>query len=183
MRVILHMAAALSLVVAPALAEETSYARGGETLFTFDAPAGWTLAKTPEIDPAAMPEGENPIPPLITLRPPGEQRIMWGALWSPDYLTDLAETDSWLDGLLPRLMDWPEVKIREPRDVGGLPAEVATGSGERNGRMLDFALGAVQIAEGRVAVAAFIGEPGAFDRHEHVLVALFESIRAAETIR
>ena len=80
----------------------------------------------------------------------------------------------------PRLLDDPQVGYRDERTVNGRPARIFSGTGTRTGRDFDFVFAVVQIAPKRIAVAAFVGEPGIFDRYEAQLIDLLDSVVAAE---
>ena len=108
---------------------------------------------------------------------------MWTGLWSPPGVEDFAEARDYLRRLGPRLLDSPQVGYRDARNVNGRPARIFSGTGTRTGRDFDFVFAVVQIAPDRIAVAAFVGEPGIFDRYEAQLVDLLDSVVPAEAAR
>lgn len=165
----------LSLSTA-ATAGTVDYATGGGTLFHFDAPDGWEVVKGFEVSAAEMPEGTPPAPRVVSLLPPEETRIMWTGLWSPPEVGTFAEARDYLGKAVPRLLADPEVTYRDTRTVGGREARVWSGVGTRGPRDMDFSIAAIRIAAGRIVLAAFIGEPEAWDRHQAELTAVLNSI-------
>ena len=166
-----------------ASAGTVEYVSQGTPIFRFDVPDDWQFRIGPDVPAAEMPEGITPAPRVISVRPPGEDGVMWTGLWSPPGVEDFAEAREYLRRLGPRLVDGPQVGYRDERSVNGRPARIFSGTGTRMGREFDFVFAAVQIAPGRIAVAAFIGEPGIFDRYEAQLVDLLDSVKPAEAVR
>ena len=174
----LTIAFVLAMLALPATAEPVSYVTEGRTLFSFDAPDGWGVERGLEVNAAEMPEGVPPAPRLVSLLPPDEPEIMWTGLWAPEDVADFAQARTYIKELGPRLLEAPEVTFQESRVINGLRARVFSGVGFRDGRDMDFAMVAIQVAADQVAFAVFIGEPGAYDRHEAQLIGVLNSIRA-----
>ena len=159
-----------------ATAGTVSYAIGDATLFHFDAPEGWEVVQGFEVTAAEMPEGTPPAPRVVSLLPPEEDRIMWTGLWSPPEVGTFAEAREYLGKAVPRLLADPEVTYRDTRTVGGREARIWSGVGTRGTRDMDFSIAAIRIAPGRIVLAAFIGEPEAWDSHQPELTAILNSI-------
>jgi len=166
-----------------ASAGTVEYASQGTPIFRFDVPDDWQFRIGPDVPATEMPEGTSPAPRVISVRPPGEDAVMWTGLWSPPGVEDFAEARDYLRRLGPRLLDAPEVGYRDTRSVGGRAARIFSGTGTRMGRDFDFVFAVVQLAPERIAIAAFIGEPGIFDRYEPQLVALLDSVEPVEAVR
>jgi hypothetical protein len=171
---------AAGLLLAPAVhGRSIDYVSQGMQLFRFEVPDDWQFRVGAEVPAAEMPAGLTPAPRVISVRPPGEDGVMWTGLWSPPAVRNFAEARDYLRRLGPRLLDRPQVGYSDARTVNGRPARVFSGTGSRAGRAFDFVFAIVQIAPERVAIAAFIGEPGIFDRHEEALVGLLHTMEAA----
>jgi hypothetical protein len=164
-------------------AATVEYVSQGAPIFRFDVPDDWQFRIGPDVPAADMPQGTSPAPRVISVRPPGEDGVMWTGLWSPPGVESFADARDYLRRLGPRLMDGPQVGYRNERSVNGRPARIFSGTGTRMGRDFDFVFAVVQIAPGRIAVAAFIGEPGIFDRYEAQLVDLLDSLEPVEAVR
>ena len=166
-----------------ASAATVEYVSQGAPIFRFDVPDDWQFRIGPDVPAAEMPEGTSPAPRVISVRPPGEDGVMWTGLWSPPGVEDFAGARDYLRRLGPRLLDDPQIGYRDARSVNGRPARIFSGTGTRTGRDFDFVFAVVQIAPDRIAVAAFVGEPGIFDRYEAQLVDLLDSVKPAEAVR
>jgi hypothetical protein len=166
-----------------ASAATVEYVSQGAAIFRFDVPEDWQFRVGPDMPAAEMPEGMSPAPRVISVRPPGEDGVLWTGLWSPPGVQDFGEARDYLRRLGPRLLDDPQVGYTDERSVDGRPARIFSGTGTRTGRAFDFVFAAVQITPDRIAIAAFIGEPGIFDRYEAQLVDLLDSLEPAEAAR
>jgi hypothetical protein len=167
-----HAAAAVTVV----------YETQGRVLFSFAVPDHWQVLTGFEVDPSMMTDGRTPKARIVSAIPRVEaERVMWTGLWAPPQVQRLDETADYLARVSPRLMADPHVTFREERVINGQQARIVSGTGIRDERELDFALVAIQIAVDRVAFAAFIGEPDAFDRHEDELIAMMNSISAVKS--
>lgn len=174
------LAAAL-LVAAPAAAEGTpvTYTAGGDAIFVFDAPDGWTLRTGVDVPPEAMPAGTVPAPRVISLMPGDEDGAMWAGFWSPPGVSTLAEADAYLERLAPTMIsDWSGLSQEDAR-VAGASARIHRGEGARAGRPVHGQFAAVALGGGRIAVAAFIGAPEARAAHEAELSAALGSVAPA----
>jgi hypothetical protein len=180
MALLLVPALAGAVLGPPASAETVEYVSQDSPIFRFDVPEDWDFRIGPDVPTAEMPEGTSPAPRVISVRPPGEDGVMWTGLWSPPGVENFAEARDYLRRLGPRMLDEPQVGYSDQRSVNGRPARIFSGTGTRMGRVFDFVFGVVQVAPERVVVAAFIGEPGIFDRYEAELVALLDSVEPAE---
>ncbi len=167
---------AMLLQASGALARPVDYVSQGTPVFRFDVSDDWQYRIGPDVPVSEMPKGTTPAPRVISVRPPGEDGIMWTGLWVPPGVESIADARAYLQRLGPRLLDAPQVGHSDRRSVNGRPAQVFSGTGTRTGRDFDFVFAVVELAPGRVAVAAFVGEPGIFDRYEEALVDLLNSV-------
>ncbi|SEA53209.1 hypothetical protein [Rubrimonas cliftonensis] len=178
--VLFAVAASSSVAVAQGL--PVTYVTQGAAIFTFAAPEGWTLRTGVDTSPDEMPEGVVPAPRVVSLMPEAGDGDMWVGLWSPPAIDGLDAAGAYLDALKTGVMD--EAEVAETRDiaVGGLPGRLYLGEGARAGRPLSFSIATVDLGA-RVAVAAFIGDPGAREAHRDALAATLDSIAPAEAGR
>jgi hypothetical protein len=106
---------------------------------------------------------------------------MWSGLWSPTTIGRLDELEDYLALLAPQLLSDVRVTFRDERLINGRESRIVSGTGTKDGRDLDFALVAIQVAGDRVAMAAFIGQPEIYDRYDGELIGIMNSIRAVES--
>ena len=93
----------------------------------------WQFRIGPDVPAAEMPDGLTPAPRVISVRPPGEEGVMWTGLWSPPGVRDFAAARDYLRRLGPRLLEDPEVGYRDTRTVNDRPSRVFSGTGSRWG--------------------------------------------------
>ncbi len=160
---------------------QVTYETQGEALFSFSAPDDWQLLTGFEVAPGDMEAGVTPAPRIVSLLPQEDsERIMWTGFWAPQGVEDLDTAWEYLRRVAPRLLEDAEVTFRDQRTINGQAAEVFSGSGIKEGKSVDFAVAAVQVTASRVAFAAFIGEPEAYDRYEDELVGVLYSMTGVE---
>lgn len=176
------LAAAASPFAAAAQGLPVTYVTQGAAVFSFAAPEGWTLRTGVDASTEEMPAGVVPAPRVVTLMPDEGDGDMWVGLWSPPAIDDLDAAGAYLDLLKTGVMDAAEVAETREIAVGDRPGRLYVGEGARAGRPLSFSIATVDLGA-RVAVAAFIGDPGARETHRDALAATLNSIAPAEAGR
>ncbi len=171
-----------ALFAVSAQAEEFVYQTRGTDLFSFDVPDGWEILDGFELPQGELVDGDVPSPKVVSIRPPEEVGVMWTGFWSPVRLSNISGAKPWMERVIPYLLAAPENLYYDRRTVGGKPTRFYSGQGVRGGRDFDYAFAIIQISPDRVAVAAFIGEPDAYDRHEQELIGVLRSITATEAM-
>jgi hypothetical protein len=168
-----------SIIVAkPVLADITViYETQGQNLFRFQVPDDWEIRPGFEVDPSTLEDAKDPVARIISLLPQEEKLATWTALWAPTGVAKLSDAKKYFTDVAPRLLTDAQINFREDREINGRPGRIVSGTGSRNERDFDFALVAIQIAEDRVAFAAFIAEPEAYDRHEKAMIGVLNSIK------
>ncbi|WP_424928491.1 hypothetical protein [Amaricoccus tamworthensis] len=184
MRILSRIAACTftALFAVSVQAEEFVYETRGANLFSFDVPDGWEVLEGVEVPEAQAADGTPLSPKVVSIRPPDEEGVMWTGFWSPVRLSSISGAKSWMERVIPYLLAEPENLYYDRRTVGGKPTRFYSGQGVRDGRDFDYAFAIIQISPDHVAVAAFIGEPDAYDRHEQELIGVLRSIAATEAM-
>ena len=172
------LAVAGTLITAnPAFADVTViYETQGQNLFRFQVPDDWEIRPGFEVDPSEIADDKDPVARIVSLLPVEEKLATWTALWAPTGVTQLSETKRYFSDVAPRLLTDVQINFREDRQINGRPGRIVSGTGMRNDRDFDFAIVAIQINDNRVALAAFIAEPEAYDRHEKAMIGVLNSI-------
>ncbi|MEH6544855.1 MAG: hypothetical protein V7701_00395 [Sneathiella sp.] len=179
MRCVVMLAMASGMVTAnPVFADVTViYETQGQNLFRFQVPDDWEIRPGFEVDPSVLEDNKDPVARIVSLLPQEEKLVMWTALWAPTGVALLSEAKEYIQDVAPRLLSDVQITFRDDRTINGREGRVVSGTGIRNDREFDFALVAIQINSNRVAFAAFIGEPEAYDRHEKALIGVLNSIK------
>lgn len=152
------------------------YSNAGKSYVEMSLPDDWRLGTGFETDPAAMPEGVAPQPRIISAMPEDDAPF-WTGLWVPFEVPDLVTAVDYLEGLRGFLLENERVTSAKERTINGMEALVYNGIGSREDEPMEFVIALLQLPGGAVAVAAFIGEPGAKEAHEASLQLMLNSIR------
>lgn len=170
--------AGIMVAAKPVLADVTViYETQGQNLFRFQVPDDWEIRPGFEVDPSVLDDKKDPVARIVSLLPQEEKLVMWTALWAPTGVNQLSEAKEYIQDVAPRLLSEVQITYRDDRRINGREGRIVSGTGVRNEREFDFALVALQINDNRVAFAAFIGEPEAYDRHEKALIGVLNSIK------
>jgi hypothetical protein len=153
------------------------YETQGQNLFRFQVPDDWEIRPGFEVNPSEIPGDKDPVARIVSLLPLEEKLATWTALWAPTGVTQLSDTKRYFLDVAPRLLTNVQINFREDRQINGRAGRIISGTGSRNNRDFDFAIVAIQINDNRVALAAFIAEPEAYDRHEKAMIDVLNSIK------
>lgn len=175
-RAFLLLVAAL-LMATSAGAVEVTYTQGGQALLKFDVPEKWKVTRGSDISLGQMPDGIQPSPRVYSIRPPGEEGVMWTGLWVPSNARNAKEFAALVKSLRIKMLEGVRVTYRDERVVNGRKVTLVAGQGRRYGIDLDIVFAAVQLTPDRLAVICFVGEPGVFDRWEADLSDMLATIR------
>jgi len=182
LRIISHLVVAVVMVgtmvaAKSVLADVTViYETQGQNLFRFQVPDDWEIRPGFEVDPSVLEDDNDPVARIVSLLPQEETLVMWTALWAPTGVNQLSQAKEYIQDVAPRLLSDVQITFRDDRMINGRKGRIVSGTGIRNEREFDFALIALQINDNRVAFAAFVGEPEAYDRHEKALIGVLNSI-------
>jgi len=175
------MALAVALAAGAGLATAqtpVSYAEGGRVLFSVDAPDFWS-ARTGGPREIVLPEGgeARPVPRVLALQPTTDDGVWMGFL-SPPGVSTLEGARDYLREVARFLAFEPEVGPTTRRRIGGLPAEVFSGTGRRDGRALRFTVALIDLPGDRAAIAAAVLAAGSDPGFVDEINAVFASFRA-----
>jgi hypothetical protein len=155
-----------------------SYAEGGRTLFSVDAPDFWSVRTGGPRD-LALPEGgeTRPVPRVLALQPTTDDGVWMGFL-SPPGVATLGAARAYLRDAARFLAFDPDVGETTQRRIGGMPAEVFSGTGRRDGRALRFSVALIDLPGDRIAIVAAVLEAGSDPGFIDEINAVFASFRA-----
>jgi hypothetical protein len=176
-RGLLLLLASALLLALPARAEvRVIYSNAGKSYFEMSLPDDWRLATGFEVAPAEMPEGVAPQPRIISAMPEDDAPF-WTGFWVPDQVPDLNAAVDYLEGLRGYLLEGERVTSARERTVNGMETLVYNGIGIRDDEPMEFVIALLQLPGSGVAIAAFIGEPGAKAAHQANLELMLTSIQ------
>jgi hypothetical protein len=157
-----------------------TYTDAGRALFTVEVPDFWSL-RTGGLRDLADPDATEDIRDISRVfgMTPEAHDGIWVGLISPFGVSTLAEAREYLRDIGPFLVQGAVVSEPQPRRINGLPARSLRGSGRRNGAPIDFTVLAIDLPNGRVAIAVVVFEAGADTDVTADINAMLGSIRAA----
>lgn len=174
------LAASVAIVPSLTLAEmPITYKDEGRALFHFSVPDFWTARAGGAR--AVTPSGSDEtrlINRVIGLTPVSEDGV-WMGFISPHGIKTYEQSLEYLRGVGPFLVKNAEVSDRKRISVGGLPAERLTGSGSRDGKVVNFTTVVVDLPRDRVAIAVVVMEAGVSPDLVSDVNAVFATFRAA----
>lgn len=163
----------------PAAADATaSYRENGRALFSFDVPDFWTLhvAGNRLLDD---PDGGPPrrVSQVLGMEPTVDPTV-WMGFVSPPGIATLAGGRAYLRDLAEFLALDPVTTPPVARRIGGLPAEVITGTGRRKGRGIQYSIAVIDLPGDRIAIGVAVIEAGTDPAAYDILNGIFASFRA-----
>ncbi len=172
-------AAALLTGAEPAQAQTpVTYTDGGQALFSFDIPDFWLLRSggPREIEDTALgdPRAVNRV---LGLRPVTDENA-WMGFVSPEGVGTIDGGLRYLREIDKFLVKDPVVKDNRRLTIGGLPAQVISGQGRRDGAGVNFTATVIDLPRNRVAIAVSILRNGVDPNLVDDMNAVFASFRA-----
>ena len=158
-----------SLLAQPAAAEmRITYDAAGKDLFSLAVPDNWVVT-------TGMTEGSEERPRVIGMHPEGDLSL-WIGFLSPAEAKSVAEAETYVKGLGPRIVENAKAVRQKDGNLGGLPARLYTGKGSRQGAPVDFSVGIVSLPGGRQVIGIFVGEYGAREVYKAEIDAIAKSM-------
>ncbi|MBK0326941.1 hypothetical protein I5535_06485 [Rhodobacteraceae bacterium F11138] len=175
----LATAIGLSLTAGAAAADmPVTYKEGSRALFQLNAPDYWSVRSG---GPRQIsPPGEND--PRMVNRIIGFQPTAGGHSWvgfiSPPNVETLTQAQAYLRDIGKFLVKGAKVQSARDLRLNGLQAQSFAGQGRRDGRSVNFTAVAIDLPNGRVAIAVVILEPGVDAAVLEATNQLISSVRA-----
>ncbi len=153
------------------------YTEGNRALFRFDVPDFWVLRTG---GPRELQDTElgdtRAVSRVMAARPVADDSV-WIGFVSPFGVTTVEDGLRYLSDIDKFLVKKPLVTGRSVTRIGGRPAQVIRGTGQRDGRGVSFTATVIDLPESRVAVAVAILRDGADPGYVDDLNAVFASFR------
>lgn len=165
----------------PGVADTSATFRdAGKPLFSFDIPDFWTL-RTGGIRPLTGPGDANPqnVPQVLSLTPTVDPTV-WVGFLAPPGVNSIADGRDYLSDIAPHLAFEPKPAPRRSSRINGRAAEILSGTGRRNGRLIQYSIALVQLPAGRVAIAATVVEVGSDPAFYDEINRIIGSLRVAQ---
>ncbi len=151
------------------------YSQQHKAYFTLEIPDSWRVNVGSETNAATVPAGELAPPRVITLMP-DDGSILWFGTWVPIYLHSLDAAQAYLSSLDDFLVDNPVLLKTDEVELNTMPARYFRGSGERDGKPLDFFVMLFELSTESIGIAIYIGPPETTKAHLEELRGVMKSI-------
>ncbi|SLN14247.1 hypothetical protein [Ruegeria meonggei] len=185
MRILLSSAlpicTAMWLTASPLSAETpVTYTDQGRGLFSFAVPDFWTLRTggPREIEDTDLGD-PRAVARVMGVRPVTDDNV-WMGFVSPSGIRSIEDGLRYLEDVDKFLVKNPTVSDTSRTRIGGLPAHVIRGTGNRDGRGVNFTAAVIDLPKGRIAVVVTILREGADPAYVEDLNAVFASFRALQ---
>ncbi len=153
-----------------------TYSVQDKPYFTLEIADAWRVNVGSETESASLPPGELAPPRVITLMPDGDSNL-WFGVWVPVYLHSLDEAQEYLSSLDDFLVENPALVKTDEVDLNSMPARYFRGTGEREGKPVDYFVMLFELSKEAIGVAIYIGSPDTTKAHLEELRAMMKSIR------
>lgn len=152
-----------------------TYSAQQRPYFTLEIPDSWRVNVGSETDAAKVPAGELAPPRVITVMP-DDDSILWFGAWVPVYLHTLDAAQEYLSSLDDFLVDNPVLLKTDEVDLNTMPARYFRGTGEREGKPVDYFVMLFELSREDIGVAIYIGSPDTTKAHLEELRGMMKSI-------
>ena len=152
-----------------------TYSAQQRPYFTLEIPDSWRVNVGSETDAAKVPAGELAPPRVITVMP-DDDSILWFGAWVPVYLHTLDAAQEYLSSLDDFLVDNPGLLKTDEVDLNTMPARYFRGTGEREGKPVDYLVMLFELSRKDIGVAIYIGSLDTTEAHLEELRGMMKSI-------
>lgn len=152
-----------------------TYSAQQRPYFTLEIPDSWRVNVGSETDAAKVPAGELAPPRVITVMP-DDDSLLWFGAWVPVYLHTLDAAQEYLSSLDDFLVDDPVLLKTDEVDLNTMPARYFRGTGEREGKPVDYFVMLFELSREDIGVAIYIGSPDTTKAHLEELRGMMKSI-------
>ncbi len=154
------------------------YSSHGKQHFTMTIPDDWRInVGNEEVDPGRIPEGER-VPSRLITAVPGDGTALWFGMWVPADVEDFKEAKEYIDSLGLELLTDVVTKERKFETLNGMDVYYASGTGKKEGEVMDFHAAFVQLSQESVAIAIYIGPHETTVTHGDELKRMFKSLQS-----
>lgn len=157
-----------------------TYTDNGRALFSFSVPDYWALRTggPREIEDTELGD-MRAVSRVMGVRPVTDDNV-WMGFVSPAGVASIEDGLRYLEDIDKFLVKDPTVSETTSTRIGGMPARVIRGTGNRDGRGVNFTATIIDLPRNRVAVVVAILRDGADPAYVDDLNAVFASFRSEQ---
>jgi hypothetical protein len=154
-----------------------TYSARGKQHFTMTIPDDWQINVGSETDPYKTPEGEKE-PPRIISAMPNSGVPLWFGLWVPEDLEKIEGAMEYMTSLGLDLLADLAITERKHDTLNSMEVNYVSGTGKKDGEVMDFRAGFFQLSPEHVAIAIYIGPHETTISHGEDLSKMIESLKS-----
>ncbi len=154
-----------------------TYSSAGKHYFSMSIPDDWRVNVGSERDLQQLPEDPMLSARLISAMPSSGVPL-WFGMWVPEDLDKIEGAKEYIASLGLDLLDDVAIADRKHDTLNGMAVTYVSGTGKKDGEIMDFRAGFFQLSPDRVAIAIYIGPPETTSRHGQELMQMIESLRS-----
>ena len=153
------------------------YSSAGKEYFSMTIPDDWRVNVGSDKDLSQ--DSENKIGParLISAMP-NSGVPLWFAMWVPDDLESIEGAREYVSSLGLDLLDNIAIAELTHDTLDSMKVQYVSGTGDKEGEVMDFRAGFFQLSPERVAIAIYIGPPETTISHGEDLTRMIQSLHS-----
>jgi hypothetical protein len=154
-----------------------TYTSAGTTYFSMAIPDNW-LVNVGSDEDLTRETGDRIVPARLISAMPDDGVPLWFGMWVPEDLATNGGAKEYVASLGLDLLS--DVVISEMTDdtLNSMQVRYVSGTGNKEGELMDFRAGIFQLAPEYVAIAIYIGSPETTTRHGEDLARMIQSLRS-----
>lgn len=153
------------------------YSSAGEQYFSMVIPDDWSVNVGSDQDLSQDPDKKIGPARLISAMP-NSGVPLWFAMWVPEDLENIENAKEYVSSLGLDLLDSISVTEHMQDTLNSMNVQYVSGTGDKEGEVMDFRAGFFQLSPERVAIAIYIGPPETTMNYKEDLSQMIESLQS-----
>lgn len=154
-----------------------TYSSAGKQYFSMAIRDNWRVNVGSDQDLSGNPENKIVSARLISAMP-NSGMPLWFGMWVPDDLQRIEGAKEYMTSLGLDLLADVVITERKHDTVNSMEVNYISGTGEKDGEVMDFRAGFFQISPQHVAIAIYIGPPETTTSHGEDLTWMIQSLQS-----
>ncbi len=154
-----------------------TYSSAGQEYFSMTIPDDWRVNVGSEKDLSKSPEDQMGPARLISAMP-NSGVPLWFAMWVPDDLASIENAREYVASLGLDLLDNVAIAELTHDTLDSMKVQYVSGTGDKEGEVMDFRAGFFQLSPEHVAIAIYIGPPETTISHGEDLAGMIQSLHS-----
>lgn len=154
-----------------------TYSSAGKQYFSMAIPDDWSVNVGSDKDLSQDPDKKIGPARLISAMP-NSGVPLWFAMWVPEDLENIESAKEYVSSLGLDLLDNINVTEHMHDTLNSMKVQYVSGTGDKEGEVMDFRAGFFQLSPARVAIAIYIGPPETTISYKGDLSRMIESLQS-----